>query len=119
VLTFDFCLFFIMVDNVASVPTKGSGDQDPEVDTPEARRAAFVETIKALGVERKRSSLRKLPLVGPRVMPRQDMPLKRASRSGRRTPEEEKARRGSGKARALLQGVQQMVLGLRPPSFIN
>ena len=42
-----------MMDNVASVPTKGSGDQDPEVDTPEARRAAFVETIKTLGVESK------------------------------------------------------------------
>jgi hypothetical protein len=41
-----------MGENVASALNVGpSAGQGPEVDTPEARRAAFAETIKALGVE--------------------------------------------------------------------
>jgi hypothetical protein len=52
VLTFDFCLFFYHGGyNVASVPTKGSGDQDPEVRTPEARRVAFMERFRAIAIE--------------------------------------------------------------------
>jgi hypothetical protein len=65
-----------MIDNVASVPTKGSGDQDPEVRTPEARRAACMERLQALGAESEQLIMQKNALgiptygVGRRSLPR-------------------------------------------------
>ena len=52
VVNFRFFFVFIMGENVASALNVGpSAGQGPEEATPEARRAAFVETIRALGVE--------------------------------------------------------------------
>jgi hypothetical protein len=62
-----------MGENVASALNVGpSAGHGPEVATPEARRAAFVETLRALGVESAELVVQKTSLgrTKPRVMPR-------------------------------------------------
>jgi hypothetical protein len=47
-LTFDFFSVFIMVDNFAGVPAKGSGDQEQEVaEAQDARLKARLDELQA------------------------------------------------------------------------